>query len=456
MTPVALGLTWHPLDTWIVAVGAMCAVACALLGSFLVLRRMSMMGDAISHAVLPGLALAFLITGSRDSVIMLVGAGFVGILTAVFTQWVHSAGKVDQGASMGVVFTLLFAIGLILIRRAAVAVDLDPGCVLYGAIETIPLDQVQVLGIALPRAALTMGGVLLLDLLVILVLYKELKLSTFDPALATTLGISARFMHYLLMTLVAITTVAAFESVGSILVIAMLIVPAATARLLTDRLAVMLVLSGILGILAAGLGHLSVLVISDVATAFGFATMDTSTAGMMAVVAGLMFGVALLLAPQHGLISRVLRRARLTLQINREDVLGMLYRADELGAVGRDVRAPASIRTAIGAGPLLGRIVLMNLRRNGRIRTHGNLVELTARGRDEARHLIRSHRLWETYLSEHVGRGPDQVHDAAERFEHVTGPTLQSRLAQQLGDPGTDPHGDPIPHDASTQPADKP
>ena len=128
---------WH-LDGWIVVAGMLCAMSCALLGNFLVLRRMSMMGDAISHAVLPGLAVAFLITGTRDSLPMFIGAAVVGVLTAVFTQWVNRFGKVEESASMGVVFTALFAIGLILIVRAADSVDLDPGCVLYGTISIAP------------------------------------------------------------------------------------------------------------------------------------------------------------------------------------------------------------------------------------------------------------------------------------------------------------------------------
>ena len=124
-------MDWYAIDTWIVIVGMLAAVSCALLGNFLVLRQMSMMGDAISHAVLPGLAVAFLITGARASLAMFVGAAVVGVLTAVFTQWISRFGKVDQGASMGIVFTTLFALGLILIVRAADHVDLDAGCVLY-------------------------------------------------------------------------------------------------------------------------------------------------------------------------------------------------------------------------------------------------------------------------------------------------------------------------------------
>src|SRR5688572_31547560 len=205
---------WH-LDGWIVAAGILCAMSCALLGNFLVLRRMSMMGDAISHAVLPGLAIAFLVTHSRESLPMFIGAAIVGVLTALFTQWINRFGRVEESASMGVVFTSLFAIGLILIVRAADHVDLDPGCVLYGEIVTVPFDnRVNVLGLGVPHVVVRLSVILAINLFVVVVFYKELKISSFDPELATTLGINATVMHYLLMTLVAVTTVSAFESVG--------------------------------------------------------------------------------------------------------------------------------------------------------------------------------------------------------------------------------------------------
>src|SRR5687768_3645053 len=305
-----LAFSWHwQLDGWIVAAGILCAMSCALLGNFLVLRKMSMMGDAISHAVLPGLAIAFLVTHSRESLPMFIGAAIVGVLTALFTQWINRFGRVEESASMGVVFTSLFAIGLILIVRAADHVDLDPGCVLYGAIEMVPLDVRNVFGFQVPRAVVTLAIVFAANLLFVLLFYKELKISSFDPELATTLGMNATVMHYLLMTFTAITTVAAFESVGSILVVAMLIVPAAAAHLLTDRLASMIVVSLVLAVLSALGGHVAAL---TVPTWFGFS--DTSTAGMMAVVAGVLFTVAMLAAPRHGVISKLVHRAMLTLR----------------------------------------------------------------------------------------------------------------------------------------------
>ncbi|MGH8503260.1 MAG: metal ABC transporter permease, partial [Gammaproteobacteria bacterium] len=243
------------LDGWIVVVGVLCAMACALPGCFLVLRKMSMMGDAISHAVLPGLAVAFIVSGKLTSAPMFIGAVVAGVLTALFTEWVRGYGKVDEGASMGVVFTGLFALGLVLIAQAAEQVHLDADCVLYGAIEFTPLDTISLAGAAVPRVALTLAAIFLLNLVFVTLFYKELKISAFDPALATTMGVNARVMHYLLMTLTAVTAVASFEAVGSILVVALLIAPPAAAYLLTDRLPVMIGLSLVIGAVAAVLGH---------------------------------------------------------------------------------------------------------------------------------------------------------------------------------------------------------
>ena len=311
-------MEWTSFDSWIVATGMLSAMACALLGNYLVLRRMSMMGDAISHAVLPGLAIAFIVTGSRGSLPMLVGATLIGIVTAFLIQAIFRLSGLDKGASMGVIFTTLFALGLILIRQAADHVDLDPSCVLYGAIELTPLDTYDWGGWEIPRAAVTNGVMLLFNLAFVLGFYKELKITSFDPALATTIGINADVLHYVLMTLVAATTIAAFESVGSILVIAMLIVPGATAHLLTDRLGVMLGVSMLVAALAAVLGHLGAI---TVPAWFGF--RDTSTAGMMAVMTGVVFLLVFLLAPRYGVLSRMIQQARLALKIVGDDILGL-------------------------------------------------------------------------------------------------------------------------------------
>ena len=277
-------------------------MACALPGTFLLLRRMSMMGDAISHAVLPGLAIAFLISGSRTNIWMFLGAALAGVLTALFSQWITRFGKVERGAAMGIVFTTLFAIGLVLIRKAADHVDLDAGCVLYGALEYTPLNMVTIFEneislFAVPRAALVIGATLLFNALIITFFYKEFKLAAFDSDLAQTQGFRPQLMHYLLMTMVAVTTVAAFEAVGSIIVIAMLIVPPATAFLLTQNLPSLIIVSLIVAVLSAILGQIA----SHLPPLLGLP--DTTSSGMMATTAGFLFLLAWLFGPE-GLIKK--------------------------------------------------------------------------------------------------------------------------------------------------------
>lgn len=286
---------------WIILTGALTAGACSMLGSFLILRRMSMLGDAISHAVLPGIVLAFLISGSRNPIPMLIGAGVLGLFTAFCTEALHRAGRLQQDASIGVTFTWLFAVGVILVSMYAGQVDLDQDCVLYGEIAYVPWDTWLWHGLDMgPRAVWIMGGVFMLDLLFILSCYKELKVTTFDPALAESLGISTRLFHYLLMAAVSLTTVAAFESVGAILVVAMLIAPAAAAYLLTDRLSRMLMIAMGIGILSAIGGY-------ELAR-----VLDASIAGGMATISGALFALAFLFSPSHGVIPRYFARRHRT------------------------------------------------------------------------------------------------------------------------------------------------
>jgi manganese/zinc/iron transport system permease protein len=432
-------MEWTSFDTWIVVTGMLSAMSCALLGNYLVLRRMSMMGDAISHAVLPGLAIAFIITGSRGSLPMLVGATLIGIVTAFLIQAIFRLSGLDKGASMGVIFTTLFALGLILIRQAADHVDLDPSCVLYGAIELTPLDTYNWGGFEIPLAAVTNGAMLLFNLAFVLIFYKELKITSFDPALATTIGINADLLHYVLMTLVAATTIAAFESVGSILVIAMLIVPGAAAHLLTDRLGIMLGLSMVIAALAAALGHLGAI---TVPTWFGF--RDTSTAGMMAVMVGVLFVLVFLLAPRYGIMSRLTQQARLALRIVGDDILGLLYRFQEMAPDGAAPMQANDVRQALKKGWSV-RLALWRLTRRRSVERFGSGFKLTAGGFEQGRRLIRSHRLWESFFCGKMGYCETDVHTPAHHLEHFTDGAMRTRLADASDQPQQDPHRRTIP-----------
>lgn len=285
----------------IISAGALVAIPCGLLGCYLILRKMAMVGDAISHAVLPGIVIAFLVSGQREPISMLLGAGILGIVTTFLIEFFHTKARLQTDASIGVTFTWLFAMGIILISVFAGQVDLDQECVLYGEISYVPIDlwilaDGTVMG---PRVMYIMGAVLTAVVLFILLGYKELLLTTFDPKFAASCGISVTLWHYLLMGAVSFTTVGAFESVGAILVVALLIVPPATAYLLTENLKKMMGITALLGVAVSFLGY------------YLAAWLDGSVAGAMSLVAGVFFGLALLFSPQEGLLT-VRKRMALT------------------------------------------------------------------------------------------------------------------------------------------------
>ncbi|HEY2491987.1 MAG TPA: metal ABC transporter permease [Paenibacillus sp.] len=286
-------------DFWILLTAILVSTSCAILGCFLVLRKMALIGDAISHAVLPGIAIAFLISGSRDSVFMLLGAAAFGLLAVLFIQTLQNSG-LQSDASIGIVFTALFAVGVIIISMNARNIDLDLDCVLFGEIAYVQWDTFSVHGVDIgPRAVWILGGTLLLILVLMSLFFKQFKICAFDPALAAACGIPVMLFHYMLMGMVSLTSVASFESVGAILVVGMLIIPAATAYLLTDRLSYMLLYSVLIGVVCSVLGYY---------TAFW---LDASIAGCMVTVAGCLFVLAFIFSPSHGLLSRRISRKQL-------------------------------------------------------------------------------------------------------------------------------------------------
>jgi len=455
-------MIWESLDTWIVITGALAALACALPGCFLLLRRQSMVGDAISHAALPGIVLAFLAAhalrqlgwlsdatydASRQG-LLLAGAVLVGLACAVGSQWVEKVGRVEASAALGVVFTSLFALGLLLLRLLSDQVDLDPDCVLYGTLENSILDFVRIGPWSCPRAAVSNAIAACVNVLVFTFFYKEFRIASFDPRLATAMGIPASLMHYLLMAITALTAVSVFESVGSILVIAMLIVPAATAYLLTDRLAWMLIGSAVIAVASAALGHLVVLYVPAwLFQALGYPQVaDASTAGMMTLVAGMFFVAAVLLSPRYGVIARWLRHRALARRTLEEDVLGYMFRREE-----RVPQEPAAsveqVASTLVRSMRTIRWVLHRLARRGHVRRAAHGWRLTDQGRAEASAVVRAHRLWESYLAEKVVLEPSTLHQSAERVEHFLSPELRQELSAELSAPTQDPHGAEIPHE---------
>jgi len=279
-------------------VAAVVAAACALPGVFLILRRMAMMSDAISHTVLLGIVIGFFLFRDLDSPLLILSAAVMGVITVSLVELLNRTKLVKQDAAIGLVFPALFSLAVILISRFARGVHLDSDAVLLGELAFAPFDRLDVLGLDLPRALVVMGGVLLLNGLFIGLFYKELKLATFDPELAVALGLSPVLVHYGLMASVSVTAVGAFDAVGSILVVALMIAPPATAYLLTDRLPRLLALSALIGV-ASGIGGYWL--------ARG---LDANIAGSMATMSGILFLLAFLFAPDRGMAALARRHGR--------------------------------------------------------------------------------------------------------------------------------------------------
>lgn len=434
---ITLGLdtaTLLSVDVPAVLAAVLSACACALLGTFLLLRRMSMLGDAISHAVLPGIVASFLLLGTRSSPAMLAGAAAAGVLTAVVIELVRRLGRVEAGAAMGVVFSAMFALGVLLIQQGARNVDLDADCVLFGALEGVQWPAARSWGAlgsaetwaALPRQVTTLAVILLVSAVVVTVFFKHLRLACFDPAMADALGFPSGVILTGLTVLVAAATVASFEAVGSILVVAMLVCPPAAARHLTDRLRTQVWLSVGIGALCAVSGY----VLAVWLPALWGSDDSLQAAGMIAVMGGVALGVCIVGAPRHGLIARRLRQRRVAAEVAREDVLGALWRAHERGA-------------GVDGAALLAR-GLRAAQARGEVEREGAAWRLTARGQAVAREVIGAHRRWEAFMVDELGQRPDHVHGAAELLEHARTEGGE-RLSPPAREGERDPHGRPIP-----------
>lgn len=353
------------------------AAAAALPGCFLVLRRLALVGDAISHVLLFGIVVAFFIVGDLDSPWLVLGAAASGVLTVALVEALQRTGLVREDAAIGLVFPGLFALGTLLASLYLRSTHLDVDAVLLGHAELAITTPKVTLGPfefgRLPTVVMT--GVFLMNVMLTIVFFKELKLSTFDPALAAALGFMPGLIHYGLMGIVSLTTVAAFDAVGPVMVVAFLVVPAATALLLTERLGVMLILASVIGVLAAVIG---------VAVAF---ELRTNTAGTVATVLGALFTLVFLFSPRQGLIGNLLRRV----QQRREFLVTMLTihltQHEGTPAEPDEARFEGLHRHLHWE---LGRVatVVTRAERMGLITRDGALLKLTPEGRTRARQML--------------------------------------------------------------------
>jgi manganese/zinc/iron transport system permease protein len=357
----------------IVLTGVLLSASCALIGCFLVLRRMAMMADAISHAILPGLVAGYFLAQGPSALAGFAGAALAAVVTVTLVEALRNSGRVGDQSAIGIVFPAMFALGVFITSRYYEDVHLDTDAVLYGNIEFAPFDVLIVNGINLgPQSLWVLGALTLLNLGFVALFYKELKLATFDPELAAVMGFSPALIHYALMLMLSVTTVGAFTAVGAILVVAFLIVPAATAYLLTDDLKRMIGLAVLAGALSVVIGFLFAL------------ALDASVAGAMATAAGALFALAVLFLPGKGLLSRRRQLQRQRQQVILENLVVHLLNHEHIAAESHEAEV-THLRSELRWSSALAQRAIRQAERAGLVEQHGDRLTLTEAGRALAR-----------------------------------------------------------------------
>jgi ABC-type Mn2+/Zn2+ transport system permease subunit/Mn-dependent DtxR family transcriptional regulator len=401
-------------------------VSCGLLGGFIVVRKMALMGDALSHAVLPGVAAGFLWNMSKDPVAILIGATIAGLLGSAMVSALTRTTRIKEDAALGLVLASFFAAGLCL---QSMIQNLPTGN--QSGLDKFMFGQAAALG---GDDVMLMAIVTLLVVVLVVLFYKELLVTSFDEGFARAAGLPVGWLHHGVMLLLAMSVVIALQAVGVVLVSAMLITPAAAAYLLTDRLHRLLGLAVFFGVLAAVTGAF-----------FSFIGKNLPTGPLMVLGASTVFLGAFLFGPRHGVIAKWWSRRSHTDRTQRENTLKAIYHVweNEGGLVeGVSLKALAEKRRATLEEL---RAEVSALERHGLATVEGPMIYFTPAGRQRGAEIVRNHRLWELYLTNSANIAVDHVHDDAENIEHVLGEDVVRELERRLGYATRDPHGKAIP-----------
>ncbi|HMJ91667.1 MAG TPA: iron chelate uptake ABC transporter family permease subunit, partial [Candidatus Acidoferrum sp.] len=404
-------------------------ISCGLLGSFIVVRKMALVGDALSHAVLPGVAIGFLWNMSKDPVAIFIGATIAGLLGTVVVHAIKQTTHLKEDTALGLVLAVFFAIGICLltmIQRLPTGNKSGIDKFLFGQAAAIGANDLKLMAL-----------VTVLSVVVVYVFYKEFLVTSFDSGFARAVNVPVQLFHYALMLLVAFAVVIALQAVGVVLVSAMLITPAAAAYLLTDRMHRMLWLASLFGLIAGAAGAF-----------FSFLGPNLPTGPFMVLGATSVFTLAFVLGPKHGVLTRWLRQRSRSSRTKRENTLKSIYHvleARDFKGDGVSLRELAERRreTVEEANLQAAQLAKHDL---ATLHEEGNVIFLTPIGFQLAAAIVRNHRIWELYLTNQAQIASDHVHEDAEKIEHVLGEEVVRELERKLGYATTDPHGRAIPN----------
>jgi manganese/zinc/iron transport system permease protein len=352
----------------IILTGALVGIAASLLGAFLVLRKSSMLSDAISHSIVFGIVIVWLLTHQQSGPVQILGAALTGVLTVFLTELLVNSRKVKTDAATGLVFPVLFSVGVLLINLYARDVHIDQHTVLLGEIGFVWLDTVPLGPYDVPQALVWMGVMTLVNFLFVTLFYKELKLATFDEGLAKALGFAPVALFYALLALTSATAVAAFDAVGAVLFIAFVIVPPSAAYLLTDRLWKMILYGSLISVASSILGYVLAVV------------WDVSIGGMMAVMTGVFLLLAFLFGPRYGLIAQEVRR-RAQRQTNESRALAVHLYNHENDPSQIEENVVGALREHLHWSESRARRVLLQSFDKNLLARDGDTLKLTPKGR---------------------------------------------------------------------------
>ncbi len=412
---------------WNVLAGStILGVTGGVLGCFTLLRRQSLLGDALAHAALPGVCVAFLLTGSKSPLPLLLGALAAGVAGSLLILSIVRWSRVKEDSAIGIILSVFFGLGIVLLTR----IQQLPGGnqsgldkFLFGQAASLVASDLAV-----------MGTLSLAVLAAVVLLFKEWKLLAFDRTFGASLGYPMRGLEIGLTCLLVVVVVVGLQTVGVVLMVATLVTPAAAARQWTDRLSVMTVLSGAIGGISGASGAIASGLVSHL-----------PTGPTIVLVASAMLVVSLLFAPNRGLLWAALRERRFTARIRRENLLKDVYLFGERGGGRFEFVSRPALMGERGLGGAEIERHSLPLLRAGLLERFGDALRLTPAGLVEAERLVRKHRLWEVYLTRRLELPPDHVHRDAEAMEHALSEAAVDDLDEMLGFPEVDPHGRRIP-----------
>jgi len=403
-------------------------IGSAAIGCFAFLRKRALVGDAVAHAALPGVAVAFMLTGTKSTVWLLLGAAVSGWVSMVAMDYIVRRSRIREDAAIGIVLSVFFGLGILLMTHIQAG-----GSANQSGLDKFLFGQAASM---MPEDVMVFGTVSLVLVAVIVIFYKEFKLLSFDLDFARVLGFPVRMLELLLTTLIVLAVVVGIQAVGVVLMAAMLITPAAAARYWTERLPVMIILASLFG------------AVSGVAGAFvSYIAPRMPTGPWIVTAITMIFVISLLAAPRRGVLARIYRHRSNQRRTAEENVLKAMHHLAEKDGEPRRARSMEEIRTRrqIPDRPL--KRALGRLRSRGYVSPDGDgRWILTPEGSRRGERITRLHRLWEVYLTDYVQIAPDHVHDDAESIEHVLTPELEQELERLLNRPASDPHERTIPY----------